>query len=103
VAEAGAVGLPGSIKGEVIKCSVRLRGLSASDTLAAAPVGHVRRELGPIATPAGIEFVAALPKTRSGKIMRRYLKVRELGVDTGPPLDVRCLMSRYPGVDPAGE
>jgi acyl-CoA synthetase (AMP-forming)/AMP-acid ligase II len=49
----------------------------------AALVDHVRRELGPIATPAGVEFVEALPKTRSGKILRRYLKARELGTDTG--------------------
>jgi acetyl-CoA synthetase len=84
VAEAAAVGLPDPVKGEAIKCFVQLAaGHSASDTLAAALVDHVRRELGPIATPAGVEFVEALPKTRSGKIMRRYLKARELGTDTG--------------------
>ena len=84
VAEAAAVGLPDPVKGEVIKCFVQLRaGHVASDTLAAALVDHVRRELGPIATPAGIEFLEALPKTRSGKILRRYLKARELGTDTG--------------------
>jgi acetyl-CoA synthetase len=46
-------------------------------------VDHVRRALGPIATPAGVAVLEALPKTRSGKIMRRYLKARELGADTG--------------------
>jgi acetyl-CoA synthetase len=51
----------------------------ASDALA----DHVRRELGPIATPAGVEFVAALPRTRSGKVLRRCLKARELGADAG--------------------
>jgi acetyl-CoA synthetase len=84
VAEAAAVGLPDPVKGEVIKCFVQLRaGHDASATLAAALADHVRRELGPIATPAGVEFLEALPKTRSGKILRRYLKARELGTDTG--------------------
>ena len=46
-------------------------------------IEHVRRELGPIATPARLEFVTALPKTRSGKIMRRLLKARETGADAG--------------------
>jgi acetyl-CoA synthetase len=84
VAEAAAVGLPDPVKGQVIKCVVQLRaGHVASDKLAAALVDHVRRELGPIATPAGIDFLEALPKTRSGKILRRYLKARELNIDTG--------------------
>jgi acetyl-CoA synthetase len=84
VAEAAAIGLPDPLRGEVIKCFVQLRaGHSPSQTLEAALVDHVRRELGPIATPAGVEFVEAVPKTRSGKILRRYLKARELGTDTG--------------------
>jgi acetyl-CoA synthetase len=84
VAEAAAVGLPDALKGEVIKCFVQLRaGHAPSDTLAAVLADHVRRELGPIATPAGVEFVAALPRTRSGKVLRRYLKARELGADAG--------------------
>jgi acetyl-CoA synthetase len=84
VAEAAAIGLPDPLRGEVIKCFVALRaGHEASRALEAALVDHVRRELGPIATPAGVAFLEALPKTRSGKIMRRYLKARELGIDTG--------------------
>ncbi len=84
VAEAAAIGLPDQLKGEVIKCFVQLRvGYSASDALNKELVDHVRKELGPIATPAAIDFVAGLPKTRSGKIMRRYLKAKELGTDTG--------------------
>jgi acetyl-CoA synthetase len=84
VSEAAAVGLPDPLKGEVIQCFVQLRaGHRASDTLAAALADHVRRALGPIATPAGVAFVEALPKTRSGKILRRYLRDRELGRDTG--------------------
>jgi len=84
VAEAAAIGIPDKMKGETIKCFVQCRGNhTPSETLAAALVEHVRRELGPIATPSSIEFVAALPKTRSGKILRRFLKAKELGLDAG--------------------
>jgi len=84
VAEAAAIGVPDKLKGEVIKCFVQCRaGHTPSDALAAALVDHVRRELGPIATPSSIEFVAGLPKTRSGKILRRFLKAKEMGVDAG--------------------
>jgi len=84
VAEAAAIGIPDALKGEVIKAFVQCRaGHVASDTLATSLIEHVRRELGPIATPSAIEFVAALPKTRSGKILRRYLKAKEQGIDPG--------------------
>jgi acetyl-CoA synthetase len=84
VAEAAAIGVPDALKGEVIKAFVQCRsGHTASDTLASNLIEHVRRELGPIATPSAIEFVAALPKTRSGKILRRYLKAKEQGIDPG--------------------
>ena len=84
VAEAAAIGVPDKLKGETIKCFVQCRANHvASDTLAVALIEHVRRELGPIATPSAIEFVTALPKTRSGKILRRFLKAKELGVDAG--------------------
>jgi acetyl-CoA synthetase len=84
VAEAAAIGVPDKLKGEVIKCFVQCRaGHTPSEALAAALVEHVRRELGPIATPSSIEFVAGLPKTRSGKILRRFLKAKEMGVDAG--------------------
>jgi acetyl-CoA synthetase len=84
VAEAAAIGVPDALKGETIKAFVQLRaGHVSSDTLKAALVDHVRRELGPIATPSAIDFVPALPKTRSGKIMRRLLKARETGADIG--------------------
>jgi len=46
-------------------------------------IEQVRRELGPIATPSALEFVTALPKTRSGKILRRFLKAKETGADAG--------------------
>jgi acetyl-CoA synthetase len=84
VAEAAAIGIPDALKGEVIKAFVQCRGDHVpSDGLATNLIEHVRRELGPIATPSAIEFVAALPKTRSGKILRRYLKAKEQGIDPG--------------------
>ena len=84
VAEAGVIGKPDAIKGEAIKAFVTLKiGQTPSDELKAALIEHVRRELGPIATPAELEFATSLPKTRSGKIMRRVLKARELGIEPG--------------------
>jgi acetyl-CoA synthetase len=84
VAEAAAIGIPDALKGEVIKAFVQCRaGHTPSDTLTASLIDHVRRELGPIATPSAIEFVSALPKTRSGKILRRFLKAKEQGLDPG--------------------
>jgi len=82
--EAAAIGKPDAIKGEVIKAFVVLRnGYEASDALMRELVAHVRYHLGPIGAPAELDFVAKLPKTRSGKIMRRLLKAREAGVDLG--------------------
>ncbi len=84
VAEAAAIGVPDALKGESIKAFVTTRaGHVASDALAAQLIEHVRRELGPIAAPSALEFVAALPKTRSGKILRRFLKAKEAGQDVG--------------------
>ena len=54
----------------------------------------MRQDLGPIAQPADIEIRAALPKTRSGKIVRRFLKAQELGEDPGRSLDARRLSGR---------
>jgi len=84
VAEAAAIGVPDPIKGEIIKVFVQVRSDHVpSEALGAALIEHVRRELGPIATPSSLEFVASLPKTRSGKILRRFLKAKEAGVDAG--------------------
>jgi acetyl-CoA synthetase len=84
VAECAVVGVPDPIKGERIKAFVQTR-LShvPSEELAKDISAHVRDQLGPIATPGSVEFVASLPKTRSGKILRRYLKAKELGLDPG--------------------
>ena len=84
VGEAAVIGKPDPIKGEAIKAFVLLRsGFEASDALRTELIEHVRRLLGPIAAPAELEFALKLPKTRSGKIMRRVLKAKELGVDPG--------------------
>jgi acetyl-CoA synthetase len=82
--EAAVIGKPDEIKGEAIKAFVVLRdGFTASDDLRKAIVEHVRYHLGPIGTPAELEFVPKLPKTRSGKIMRRLLKAQEAGLELG--------------------
>jgi acetyl-CoA synthetase len=74
VAEAAVVGMPHDIKGQGIYAYVTLKaGIPKSDELKKELVAHVRKEIGPIATPDKIQFADALPKTRSGKIMRRIL------------------------------
>ncbi|MFN3975972.1 MAG: acetate--CoA ligase [Aquificaceae bacterium] len=84
VAEAAVIGKPHEIKGESIKAFVILKkGVEATDHLKEEIKQHVRNILGPIAVPDEIEFVEKLPKTRSGKIMRRVLKAQELGLPVG--------------------
>ncbi|TFF95951.1 acetate--CoA ligase [Candidatus Thorarchaeota archaeon] len=75
VAETAVVGFPHDIKGEDIYAFITLKaGVEKSDDLKKELKQHVRKEIGPIATPAKVQFADALPKTRSGKIMRRILK-----------------------------
>ncbi|HXW99261.1 MAG TPA: AMP-binding protein, partial [Methanomicrobiales archaeon] len=89
VAEAAVIGKPDAVKGNIIKAFVILKmGQKASDKLKQDLKYHVRMTLGPIAQPEDIEFVDKLPKTRSGKIMRRVLKAKELGMD---PDDISTL------------
>jgi acetyl-CoA synthetase len=84
VTEAAAIGLPDQLKGNIIHAIVILKeGFQASETLSGELKDHVASEIGPIARPAFVEFAQALPKTRSGKIMRRVLKARALGQDEG--------------------
>ncbi len=84
VAEAAAIGLPHEIKGNAIHAFVILRtGFEGSHELEEKLRAHVGHELGPIARPDAITFVASLPKTRSGKIMRRVLKARAQGLPEG--------------------
>ena len=75
VAEAAVVGMPHDIKGQGIYCYVTLKaGVDPSEELRKELIAWVRKEIGPIATPDAIQWAPALPKTRSGKIMRRILR-----------------------------
>ncbi|HKV01628.1 MAG TPA: acetate--CoA ligase, partial [Ktedonobacteraceae bacterium] len=84
VAEAAAIGKPDEVKGEHVKVFIILKqGIEPSDNLAQELKQHVRTVVGPLATPDELEFVPSLPKTRSGKIMRRVVRARELGEPIG--------------------
>ena len=84
VAEAAVIGLPDELKGHAIHAFCILRaGHSPSPQLEEELKAHVAHEMGPIARPAEIRFTDMLPKTRSGKIMRRVLKARALGISEG--------------------
>ncbi|MES2340310.1 MAG: acetate--CoA ligase [Pseudomonadota bacterium] len=84
VAEAAVIGLPDPISGEVVKAYVALKpGLVGDETLRRELLGHARKRLGAAVAPKDIAFRQNLPKTRSGKIMRRLLKARELGLPEG--------------------
>jgi acetyl-CoA synthetase len=84
VAEVGVIGIPDPAAGEVVKAFVALKGgFEPSDALRKELLGHARKRLGPAVAPKDIAFRQNLPKTRSGKIMRRLLKARELGLPEG--------------------
>jgi acetyl-CoA synthetase len=84
VAEAAAIGLPHEVKGQAIHTFVLLRqGFTASPELAEELRQHVAKHMGPIARPEDVKFLDKLPKTRSGKIMRRVLKARAQGLPEG--------------------
>ncbi len=84
VSEAAAIGIPHEVKGNCIWAYVILRaGRAPSPELHDEVLKHVVNEIGPIAKPEKLEFVTSLPKTRSGKIMRRLLKARALGMPEG--------------------
>jgi acetyl-CoA synthetase len=98
VAESAVVGFPHEIKGQGIYAYVTLKsGVEKTDGLIKELVAHVRKEIGPIATPDKIHFADGLPKTRSGKIMRRILrKIAEGETDRGSLGDITTLAD--PGV-----
>ncbi|MGO8911980.1 MAG: acetate--CoA ligase [Bradyrhizobium sp.] len=84
VAEAGVIGIPDPTIGEMVKAYVALKdGFKPSEALRKELLGHARQRLGPAVAPKDIAFRQNLPKTRSGKIMRRLLKARELGLPEG--------------------
>jgi len=84
VAEAGVIGKPDPMAGEIVKAFVSLKpAYSSSEELRRDLLGFARKRLGAAVAPKEIDFVASVPKTRSGKIMRRLLKARELGLPEG--------------------
>ncbi len=84
VAEAGVIGKPDPVAGEIVKAFVALKpGFEGSEALRRELLGHARKRLGAAVAPKEIDFRSNLPKTRSGKIMRRLLKARELGLPEG--------------------
>ena len=84
VAEAGVIGKPDALAGEIVKAFVALKhGVAATEALRLELIAHARLRLGAAVAPKEIAFVEALPHTRSGKIMRRLLKARELGLPEG--------------------
>jgi acetyl-CoA synthetase len=84
VAEAGVIGVPDPVAGEVVKAFVELKpGNEPTEELQLAIIGFARKRLGAAVAPRLLDFTATLPKTRSGKILRRLLKSRELGLPEG--------------------
>jgi acetyl-CoA synthetase len=84
VAEAGVIGMPDPVVGEVVKAFVSLKAdFVPSEALQMQLLAHARTRLGAAVAPKEIAFAAQLPRTRSGKIMRRLLKARELGLPEG--------------------
>jgi len=84
VAEAGVIGIPDPVAGEVVKAFVELRpGWEPSEDLRRQIIGFARKRLGAAVAPRELDFTQALPRTRSGKILRRLLKARELGLPEG--------------------
>jgi acetyl-CoA synthetase len=91
IAEAAVVGKPDAVKGESIVAFVILRmGNEPTPELAKDAIAFVRKTLGPVAAPSEVHFVNDLPKTRSGKIMRRVIKAKSLGNPVG---DISTLMN----------
>jgi acyl-coenzyme A synthetase/AMP-(fatty) acid ligase len=84
VAEAGVIGKPDPMADEIVKAFISLKpGFEAGEPLARELLGHARKRLGPAVAPKEIAFSADLPRTRSGKIMRRLLRARELALPEG--------------------
>jgi acetyl-CoA synthetase len=84
VAEAGVIGKPDPLIGEMVKAFVALKpGITPTDALRLELIGFARKKLGSAVAPREIDFTPDLPKNKAGKIMRRLLKARELGLPEG--------------------
>ena len=84
VAEAAVIGKPDALLGETVKAFISLKtGHAPGEALRMDILAHARRRLGAAVAPKEIDFLATLPRNRSGKIMRRLLKARELGLPEG--------------------
>lgn len=84
VAQAGVIGIPDPMLGESVRAFIELKpGFHADEAMQRELLGHARKLLGPAVAPRDLKFTDSLPRTRSGKIMRRLLKARELGLPEG--------------------
>jgi acetyl-CoA synthetase len=102
VAEAAVIGKPDPTYGELVKAFVTLKtGYTGDDDLRRELMGHARKRLGAAVAPKEIDFVDALPHTRSGKIMRRLLKARELGLPEGDTSTVETAAPQHGSEVPA--
>jgi acetyl-CoA synthetase len=104
VAEAGVIGKPDPVAGEIVKAFINLKpGYIAGEALARELLGHARKRLGPAVAPKEIAFSATLPRTRSGKIMRRLLRARELGLPEGDLSTLEDAAASDPDQGPAAQ
>jgi acetyl-CoA synthetase len=84
VVEAAVIGIPDPVAGEIVKAFISIKpGFDPNDALLKSVMAHARKKLGATLAPREISIKQNLPKTRSGKIMRRLLKARELGLPEG--------------------